>query len=280
MTTSRQSALLVTPIQNWQGEKTLDLHYKLPIRGIRKLLKSLVWNIVIEGEKFISDKTKVKEVRTYFWIIRQKLEEKIQLGLELELSSFSRNRLDLIDNYLSGKHKGLVWPPDCSSYTEDEFHLDKDNLHEYYGNYRVTNFPIIREVRRPSRYHHKLVVGVGYKDKGSSKDEALDGSPDYQTVSSGYNVKREIAEMIISRCKEVTQIVSQLVVTLKEGPQRQRRKIFIEKRESENFEWYYITGFRFLPQYGKSEITEEDYLYLSVFLRTPYYSENVLIRKR
>lgn len=273
---SKQSALPVIPIQR-NEEIYVDTHYSFPNRGVFKHLKHLIMIIINEREKF--DEVYKKELSEYFGVVLSKYIEKSQLGLEIELSSIDEIRVRSIQNYLSGRLKGLTWPPNLSNYGQDLFFCQKDS-HEYHGNFKLRKLPPIKMRRRRSRYHHQRFVGVGYRDKGSSKDQSYDGTPDFGTSSGEINRQRERAEIVIRNIRlEFTGTRKTLDLT--NGPKSVRRKVDLMKFRCQNGLWevFQVCSNTNFARHFVQELREEDYSYVQRRLCATLTNGKYFLRK-
>jgi hypothetical protein len=225
---SRQSALLAAPILGKDGEFHADTHYSFNNRGVGKLIKACI-HIIINNEDLFNRKIK-SEFSEYFGVLVSKYIEKSDLGLELALSSNDKLRIRCIQMYLDNKTHGITWPPDLSNYGEDKFFVYKDS-YEYHGNIKNTPLPVIRLRRRVRRTHTERYVGVGYKDKGSSKDSSNDGSPDWKTSSRELNLSKERTEMILKNLK-FKDLMIRKTLELSRDESRNLRKVELVKIET------------------------------------------------
>lgn len=225
---SRQSALLAAPILGKDSEYHVDTHYSFNNRGVGKLIKTCI-HIIINNEELFDQKLK-SEFSEYFGVLVSKYIEKADLGLEIGLSTNDSLRIRMIQKYLDNKNHGICWPPDLSDYGEDKFFVKKDS-HEYHGNIKNTTLPVIKIRRRNKQVHTARYIGVGYKDKGSSKDSSNDGSPDWKTSSRELNLSKERTEMILKNIK-FKDLYVRKTLELSRGKSRNLRKVELIKIES------------------------------------------------
>jgi hypothetical protein len=59
---------------------------------------------------------------------------------------------------------------------------------------------VLHDSIRPKKFPPKKVIGVGYKDKGTCRDPALDNSPSWQEVAQVFSYRERKAEENYSSC--------------------------------------------------------------------------------
>lgn len=263
---SRQSALLVAPILGNKGEKFVDSSYQFNSKNIKFLIKSVIHTVLNCQKQFTVEKK--REFSEYFGVLVSKYIEKADLGIEVELSSTDSMRLRLVQMYLNSKSKELNWPPSLSHLEVDQFFAEKDSF-EYHGNIKNKDLPVIKMKRRVKKHHTERYVGVGYKDKGSSKDTSNDGSPTWKESSRVYNFDKERTELILKNF-QFKFINERKTVVLPRGRNNTFRKVELKKIVSENglISGYEIDHNVTLARFFVTEVDQEDSLILQRKLKT------------
>lgn len=170
-----QNPLLVPPIQYYEGKKVVDLDFK--ILGRRRNFEtkfSFLMNIRIKEYSCWK-----KEWTDYWWILYQEYEQLIEKKLLNELNSNDKLFIRLFIHSLKTNTQ-VNQPP--LPYFQSRFHLTD---HAYYGiKFSNPKLPLVKEVRRQEKTHPLSYIGVGYKDKGSSRNNCWDASPSWQEITS------------------------------------------------------------------------------------------------
>jgi hypothetical protein len=263
---SRQSALLVAPILGNRGEKFVDSNYQFNSKNIKFLIKSVIHTVLNCQKQFTIEKK--REFSEYFGVLVSKYIEKADLGIEVELSSTDSMRLRLVQMFLNSKFTELNWPPSLSHLEVDQFFAEKDSF-EYHGNIKNKDLPVIKMKRRVKKHHTERYVGVGYKDKGSSKDTSNDGSPSWKESSRVYNFDKERTELILKNF-QFKFINERKTVVLPRGRNNAFRKVELKKIVSENglISGYEIDHNVTLTKFFVTEVGQEDSLILQRKLKT------------
>lgn len=171
---SGQNPLLVPSIQRWTGDYSVDLTFKI-LGGMKSLERNLTF---LMNVRIYENHLWKPEWSEYWWILFNKFEELIELGMSDELSTSDDLFLRIFRKSLD-KNQLTARPP--QAFFRSRFDLDP---HAYYGMKNSIRLPLIKEIRRKERKHHQAYIGVGYKDKGTARDDSQDASPSWQEITS------------------------------------------------------------------------------------------------
>jgi hypothetical protein len=94
------------------------------------------------------------------------------LGFNGKLAKWIRDRSD--ENF---QIMWWTWPPELRSFLLGPYEYFGMKYSEY-----KDHWPHVRFVKQPLRKVQQRFIGVGYKDKGSSRNKSIDGSPSIEEI--------------------------------------------------------------------------------------------------
>jgi len=165
-----QSSLLVTSTLYHNKEMFADTELFLDTKGMRPWLafRLLLSKFVHEPKGRTSDDLLALNI----------LKEKFDLLIELKMMRINPYQQNTIKYIVILLNKSLTAPIENLALQAHEILLPP---HEYFGHTRKRDLVFnLKYRRRPVRKHSEKYIGVGYKDKGSSRKEHLDGTPSWQ----------------------------------------------------------------------------------------------------
>lgn len=185
---SRQRTLVVAPIQQYIGDMGADSSLVLE-RGkwrVDILLKTLLSKFRYQNQ--LVSKTDL----VYLNYLYGRFIHEQKLGLQRQFNAgeeFFSKKIIKICNEL----KDLNSWSNSSIELYDPWYMSK---HAYFGVVNENSFkmPKLKMSRRPKRVHFQKFVGVGYNDKGTSRNTSEDASPRWQEAAVTTEVKRYLKD--------------------------------------------------------------------------------------
>lgn len=197
MKQERQNAFLASPtllpLEGFHADTRLLLKNSTNL----KLDISMIYvNWLESGKKKFS-----KETNELIQFMVNSYLEKIDLGMEDGLTKLEQYSITVWLNSSKYEDPGLF-----NASFEMVFPLSISK-HAYYGlindGYKFNI--CLKYTRRPKRKYHERYIGVGYKDKGTTSIDHLDGSPNWGIIASceKHYIESCKAQMLVNRRKDV-----------------------------------------------------------------------------
>lgn len=173
----RQNTLLaVTTLNNYEKvEAASELKCFHPGVRLQEALKLLLSRYYLFGEGNDG------ESRIAINLLYSKYLNLISLNM-VKLSELQKFALQTLIREINTGHSGLTNRAFLESLHKSLLYVRKE---EYFGRLRgKTQQFIIKMDLRPKRNHFEKYIGVGYKDKGTAKEESWDGFHSWQEITS------------------------------------------------------------------------------------------------